>query len=78
MCLEVNLRLEEKLMMEYKQLFPISKMSFKITLKIIYWVKEKGKIIMVACCWTEVIYHYEPYEKTLKNEENIRKHDIYY
>ena len=33
---------------------------------------------MVACCWTEVIYHYEPYEKTLKNEENIRKHDIYY
>ena len=43
MCLEVNLGLDKKLMMEYKQLFLILKTSFKIPLKIIYWVYEKEK-----------------------------------
>ena len=41
MCLEVDLMLDKKLMMEYKQVFLILKKSFKIPLKIIYGVKGK-------------------------------------
>ena len=36
-----DLRLDKKLVMEYKQVFLISNMSFKIILKILYWVNKR-------------------------------------
>ena len=33
---------------------------------------------MVAWLWTEGIAHYESCGNTLKNEQNMRKHDISY
>ena len=42
------LGLENKLMMEYMQLFRMLKMSFKIPLKRLHWVKQKRIIILVA------------------------------
>ena len=72
MCLENILGLEKKLVMEYKQVFLVLKMSFKITLKIIYLVK-KGEIVLVGQGWTKTISHYESYgKKDKKNAHNIR------
>ena len=46
MSLESILGLDKKLVMKYKKVFLLLKMSFKIPLKIIYIIKNKGK-----SCW---------------------------
>ena len=56
--------LEKKLVMKYKQVFPLLNMSFKLPFKIIYIVKNRGKIIVVEWEWTKYNAHYESYGKT--------------
>ena len=77
MSLEKILGLDKKLVMKFKQLFILLKMSFKIPLQIIYLVRKERKIILVEWGWTKKIDHYESYGKTdHKNEHNIREYDI--
>ena len=77
MSLENILGLDNKLVMKFKQVFILLKMSFKILLKIIYVVKRNQNIILVEWGWTKTIAHYESYENTdHNNEQNIREYDI--
>ena len=62
-CLEVKLWLEKKLTMKFKEVFLLLKTSFKVSLKKYTGGKQKGKITLVACLWTEDISHYESYGK---------------
>ena len=63
-CLEVKLWLKKRLMIKFKEVFLLLKTRFKVPSKKCTGMKRKGKIILVACLWTEAIAQYESYGKT--------------
>ena len=78
MSLENILGLDEKLVMKFKQLFLLLKMSLKPPLKLINLVKSKDKIILFEWGWTKKIAHYESYGKIdHKKEQKIREYHIH-
>ena len=77
MSLEEILGLNKNLLMKFKHIFILLRMSFNLPLKLIYLLKNKIKIILVEWGWTKQMDDYEFYGKTdNKKEHEIREYHI--
>ena len=51
---------------EIQRIISYIKDELQISIEKMYWKEEKGKILLVACGWTEAIARYKSYGKLKK------------